>query len=100
MKTSLVLAEIAAECEAGDAKYGEQNRVDHMGIESWDMFAVALYSMAHVSLKRGQVTWAALLAKEAGEAFMSENRTDLRSSLVKLAVIVVKWIEFLDRSSP
>lgn len=99
MKTSLVLAEIAAERAARDRKYGEQNHVDHPGTEAWDMFAATLENVGYVYLRRGKATWATLLAAGTGEALMAENRSNLRASLVRVAVIAVEWIESLDRRS-
>ena len=78
-----VLAEVRAERERQDAKWGEQNCHDF--------------------------EWVSILAEEFGEAaqaaneanFTSGNRrgdwSHLRSELVQVAAVAVAWIECIDR---
>lgn len=73
------LAEVAAECDRQDAKWGEQNHLDP--------------------------TWAAILGEEFGEAcqallhdeFGGRAAGTLRAELIQIAAVAVQWVEAIDR---
>jgi hypothetical protein len=97
--TAAVLAEIAAERTAQDAKWGPQNHID--GTREYGHYdqQTALAAKAACQLRAGAgcTTWRAILWEEVAEAFAEEDPALLRAELVQVAAVAAAWIEAIDR---
>lgn len=97
MNAAQILAEIAAERERQDAKWGEQNHPDGTG----GTFAHDAVNYARRQCKEaaqsGTITWNLILQEEMWEAFAESDPIKLRAELVQCAAVAVAWIEAIDR---
>ena len=91
-----VLADIAAERAAQDARWGIQEFPDGTGPERVGMAETARAAVAAAN-RAGRLTWREILEEEAAEAYAESDRHRLRAELVQTAAVAVKWIEALDR---
>ena len=98
-RTPDVLAEVAAERDRQDARWGEQNHQDlPVGPpwNTWSLLGAAIEALSRDQLHRG-ATWAPILMEEVGEAFQARSRDQLRAELVQVAAVAVSWVEAIDR---
>ncbi|WP_433236558.1 NUDIX hydrolase [Streptosporangium sp. CA-135522] len=91
-----VLADVAAERVAQDAMWGIQDLRDGTG---QDRAAAAEEAKRAVSeaAEEGRLTWRHILQEEVLEAFAEEGSDALRTELVQVAAVAVKWAQALDR---
>lgn len=104
--TSPVLAEVAAERRAQEARWGQQNHPDVFGevhaTEIEDAEIRLDYIRSHVDLDHLQGTgdFQGILHEEFLEAYLEALRGDkaaLRTELIQVAAVAVAWVEKLDR---
>lgn len=91
-----VLAEIAAERERQDAKWGEQNHHDGTG-PGYKTAADSARAECDQAAALGLVTYRHILTEEVQEAFAETDPARLRAELVQVAAVAVAWIQKLDR---
>jgi hypothetical protein len=91
-----VLAEITAERQRQDARWGEQNHPDGTGL--W-YAAQAEYERTRTNnaAADGNLTFRHVLAEEVAEAFAESDPAALRAELVQVAAVAAAWIEAIDR---
>jgi hypothetical protein len=97
-RTTFVLADVAAERQAQDDKWGS-NRDFPDG--TGGSFAASLRDTAQRLTDRmaqeGTTTWKHILREEFLEAMAEEDPEQLREELVQVAAVAVAWIEAIDR---
>ncbi|MEW9550775.1 hypothetical protein [Nonomuraea sp. NPDC050783] len=92
-----VLAEVAAERVAQDVRFGVQELPDGTGGEDAAARAGAARDETDAADRAGALTWRHILAEEVLEAFAETGGEHLRTELVQVAAVAVKWIQALDR---
>jgi hypothetical protein len=101
-----VLADIRAERDRQDKRWGQQSLPDGTGSTSWPVPISARGSRGQRDIaqarcrraaKRGEVTWRHVLLEEVTEAFAESDRHKLRAELVQIAAVTAAWIEHIDR---
>jgi hypothetical protein len=92
-----VLAEVQAERERQDAKWGEQNLLDGTGGSGALYVADRYRSVVDEALKTDSATWRDVFLEEAYEALAESEPERLRAELVQVAAVCVKWIAAIDR---
>lgn len=98
-KTAAVLAEIAAERDRQDARFGEQNHPNGTGgIQSRQLRDEA-QKTCDAATERGTLTWLHISDEEHCEALAESDPVRLRAELVQDAAVKVAWIEALDRAA-
>lgn len=96
-----VLAEIAAERQRQDAKWGQQNHPDGTIDQPADRrLADMARRTCQAAAEMGTVTWRDILSEEMHEAFAEHDPAKLRAELVQIAAVVVAWVEAIDRRGP
>ncbi|GAA5229246.1 hypothetical protein [Arthrobacter cryoconiti] len=111
-----ILAEISAERDRQDVKWGEQNHPNGTGDDVAFMHGVKLpkphekvsvtmgtlaYTARQVTdshAATGHVTWADILLEEVGEAFAEHGADALRTELIQVAAVAAQWVEAIDRA--
>lgn len=112
----VVLTEIAAEREAQDARWGQQNHKDgtapdrgwvgagfaervrnHPMRDDRDYFQQWAKDRCASLFAGGQGTWEAILTEEWAEVVAEADEAKLRKELIQLAAVAVAWIEAIDR---
>ncbi|MDX3109689.1 hypothetical protein [Nonomuraea angiospora] len=92
------LAEVHAERQHQDEKWGEQNHSDGTASTEMRVFAAEQHRrQCKEAAERGQVTWRHILLEEMHEAFAETDPAKLRAELVQVAAVTVAWIEAIDR---
>lgn len=116
MKTTTSAADVLAERERQDAKWGEQNHPDGTGpgtlpIEFLDDYGVREVFVLARPLARiatdvtnahaddGTVSWKDIFLEEVFEALAEEDTTKLRAELIQVAAVAQQWVEAIDRRS-
>ncbi|MEO3867973.1 NUDIX domain-containing protein [Nonomuraea sp. B12E4] len=92
-----VLADVAAERSAQDAKFGMQVLPDGTGGPARETDSDQARQETEDSARAGTLTWRHILAEEILEAFAESDPDRLRAELVQAAAVAVKWIQALDR---
>ncbi|MFF0143572.1 NUDIX hydrolase [Streptomyces sp. NPDC005227] len=92
-----VLAEVQAERERQDTKWGEQNHPDGTGNKSQQDFADHKRKWCEAAFGSGYGTWADVLAEEVAEVEAEREPARLRAELVQVAAVAVAWIAAIDR---
>lgn len=92
-----ILAEVLAERERQDARFGEQNHPDGTGSERDAFRAHLARGMYTLKARRGRLTWADVLREEFYEAVSETDPTRLRAELIQVAAVSVAWIAAIDR---
>jgi hypothetical protein len=91
-----VLAEITAERQRQDARWGEQNHPDGTG-PLFAAQAVIMRTRTNNAAADGYLTFRHVLAEEVAEAFAESSPAALRTELVQVAAVAAAWIEAIDR---
>jgi hypothetical protein len=94
-----VLADIDAERDAQDAKWGVQNHRNGTGTARQRMQANTARKVCDDAALIGIVSWANILDEEVAEAEAERDPAALRVELVQSAAVIVAWIECLDRTA-
>lgn len=105
-----VLAEVAAERDRQEAKWGQQDHPDGTGsVWEWcsGQHAGWAQDAADDARRRCQEapdrtwgdTYALILNEEVAEAFAEEEPAALRRELLQVAAVAVAWVECIDRRS-
>ncbi|GAA3102587.1 hypothetical protein [Streptosporangium carneum] len=91
-----VLADVAAERVAQDVMWGIQDIDDGTG--PWHAADAdrAKEDVGEAS-REGRLTWRHILREEVLEAFAEDGPDALRTELVQVAAVAVKWVQALDR---
>lgn len=115
--TYYVLQDVQAERQSQDEKWGEPTRQpDGTGPGVWPSMTMygewsvprpLNYGELEREAKRttdshanyNMVTFADILLEEVFEALATDNPSDLRSELIQIAAVAVKWVEVLDREA-
>jgi hypothetical protein len=92
-----VLAEIQAERQRQDAKWGEQNHPDGTGNKSQQDYADQARKWCEAAFGSGYGTWADVLAEEVAEVNAERDPARLRAELVQVAAVAAAWIAAIDR---
>lgn len=96
-----VLDEIRAERDRQDEKWGEQNHADcpASSNRAQELRSIGQYleSTARRQLSDGDVSWAAILAEEIGEALQARSIEELKAELIQVAAVAAAWVEALKR---
>jgi len=92
-----VLAEVAAERAAQDARWGEQNHPDGTGNKSQQDQAERAREWCQSAFGSGYGTWSDILAEEVAEANAERDPARLRAELIQVAAVAVAWAEAIDR---
>lgn len=93
-----VLADVTAERVAQDAMWGIQERPDGTGPEG-TAAADAAKAALEAAYAEGSITWRHILQEEVLEAFAEDDADRLRTELIQVAAVAVKWAQALDRRS-
>jgi hypothetical protein len=94
--TRRVLAEVAAERRAQDARWGEQNHPDGTHLR-WSNLRDTTRSLTDQHAADGDVTWLDIALEEVYEAAAEEDTSKLRVELVQAAAVFTAWVEAIDR---
>jgi len=98
-----MVADLRAERTRQNAKWGEQNHPDGTGpgVRFW---TADMATMRHVcrqecddAAKADGMTWRHILLQEIFEALAESDPAKLRAELVQAGVVIVQWIEAIDR---
>lgn len=99
-----VLAEVEAERDRQDMRWGEQNHRDGTGPEEqvlpgWTAveLADAARNSCHMHAQMGIVTWRDIFGEEVCEALAESDPAKLRAELVQAVAVGVAWIQAIDR---
>ncbi|MGW4794333.1 hypothetical protein ACWEPC_18210 [Nonomuraea sp. NPDC004297] len=92
-----VLADVAAERAAQDARFGMQSLPDGTGGEDAAAASDAARDETDRAAGAGTLTWRHVLAEEVMETFAESDPHRLRAELVQVAAVAVKWAQALDR---
>jgi hypothetical protein len=97
-----IFAEITAERERQDAKWGEQNHpvVDLATALGLKFFRDQARETCELHAERGSCTWYDILKEEFYEAFAESDPARQREELVQVAAVAVEIIECIDRHAP
>lgn len=98
-KTAAVLAEIAAERDRQDARFGEQNHPNGTGGAQARKMRDEAQKTCDAATERGTLTWLHISDEEHCEALAESDPVRLRAELVQDAAVKVAWIEALDRAA-
>jgi len=99
-QTTTVLAEIAAERDRQDVKWGQQQHPDGTGNLEQGKAAESARDWCKSAFGSGYGTWSDILAEEVAEANAERDPAKLRAELVQVAAVAVAWIEAIDRRNP
>ncbi|MEV4460559.1 hypothetical protein [Microbispora sp. NPDC049633] len=91
-----VLDEVAAERAAQDATWGLQHHPDGTG-PAYEPEADLAKQAVTDAAAGGRLTWRHILHEEVLEAFAENDADRLRSELIQVAAVAVKWVQDLDR---
>ncbi|MFI6387446.1 hypothetical protein ACIBHY_53025 [Nonomuraea sp. NPDC050547] len=91
-----VLDEIAGERRAQDARWGIQDMPDGTS-PSRTPAADEAKRETSAAADDGTLTWRHILAEEVLEAFAESGSEALRTELIQVAAVAVKWAQALDR---
>jgi hypothetical protein len=94
-----VLREVAAEREAQDEKWGEQNHPNGTGGDVRQFQADMARAITDAKSQVGTVTYSDILTEEFYEALAEDDPRKLRAELVQVAAVAVAWIEKIDREA-
>lgn len=92
-----ILAEVQAERERQDARWGEQNHPDGTGGIEARRIAEDARRNCQAAAERGTVTWLLISDEEHCEALAESDPVKLRAELVQDAAVKVAWIAAIDR---
>jgi hypothetical protein len=92
-----VLAEVKAERERQDAKWGEQNHNDGTGNKSQQEHAEQARRWCQAAFGSGYGTWSDVLAEEVAEVNAERDPARLRAELIQVAAVAVAWVAAIDR---
>lgn len=92
-----VLAQVAHERSAQEAKWGQQNHADGTGYAYLKGLADKARRECDTAAAAGHVTWRLILREEYREALAATSVEELREELVQVAAVAVAWIEAIDR---
>lgn len=103
--TKDVLAEVSAERERQNAKWGEQNHPDGTGPNLICRPALRSYewlrdlATAHTDERAAEhrVTFADILLEEVFEALAEDDPAKLRTELIQVAAVATQWVEAIER---
>lgn len=108
---STVLAEVAAERDRQDRKWGEQNHPNGTGPDQHILGNppphITNAELAEAARRRTQrftdgpwtLTYEAILTEEVCEAYAEEDPAKLRAELIQVAAVAVAWVEKIDRDA-
>ncbi|WP_433509089.1 NUDIX hydrolase [Nonomuraea sp. CA-143628] len=94
---AVVLGDVAAERAAQDAKWGIQAIPDGTGAEGAVAEADRARQETEEAARHGELTWRHILREEVLEAFAESDPEALRTELIQVAAVAVKWAQALDR---
>ncbi|MCK2219089.1 hypothetical protein MF672_035630 [Actinomadura sp. ATCC 31491] len=94
---AVVLADVAAERAAQDARFGMQELPDGTGGDGVAVRRDSARDETDAAAREGGLTWRHILAEEVLEAFAETDPARLRAELVQVAAVAVKWAQALDR---
>lgn len=94
-----VLADVNAERDRQETKWGEQNHPDGTGGPLLVAAAIEARRRCESASSEGRLTYGHILAEEAAEAFAESDKAALRKELVQVAAVAVAWVEKLDREA-
>jgi hypothetical protein len=92
-----VLAEVQAERERQDVKWGEQNHPDGTGSQEQQAAAGLARSWCQDAFGSGYGTWSDVLAEEVAEANAERDPAKLRAELIQVAAVATAWVAAIDR---
>lgn len=92
-----ILAEIQAERERQDARFGPQNHPDGTGGSGRLHIADRCRAAADKAAHEGTLTWRLISDEEHAEAMAESDPARLRAELVQDAAVKVAWIAAIDR---
>jgi hypothetical protein len=95
--TTAILAEVAAERERQDSKWGEQNHPDGTGGAHQRIAAAKAKRYCDAYFEQGVGDWRLILTEEVAEAFAESDPARLRGELIQVAAVAVSWAEAIDR---
>ncbi|MES9604270.1 nucleoside triphosphate pyrophosphohydrolase [Actinomadura sp. NPDC000929] len=90
------LADVAAEREAQDRKWGVQEFPDGTG-PGFIAPAEEAKQECAAAWSRGELTWRHILTEEFYEALAESDPRSLRNELIQTAAVALKWVQSLDR---
>lgn len=92
-----VLAEVAEERLAQNARWGEQNHPDGTGGAFLEECAAFSKEDCEQATEAGRLTWRHILTEEVAEALAETDPARLRAELIQVAAVAVAHIEAIDR---
>lgn len=92
-----VLAEVQAERERQDARWGEQNHPDGTGRPFSRHAANTARANCQAAAEAGEVTWKLISDEEHAEAMAESDPVKLRAELIQDAAVKVAWVAAIDR---
>ncbi len=98
-----VLAEVAEERLAQNAKWGEQNHPDGTGYKldlpgfAADVQRDRFRDVIDEDAREGRLTWMGILTEEVLEVNAETNPAAIRRELIQVAAVAVAHIEAIDR---
>lgn len=97
MRTHAVAAEVCAERDRQDARWGLQNHPDGTGSEQDKSCADLARETCDTAFRCGVGNWAQVLTEEFCEAMAESDPDKLRAELIQVAAVAVAWVEAIDR---
>jgi hypothetical protein len=92
-----ILAEVQAERERQDAKWGPQNHPDGTGGSGRLHMADRYRAIADKAAEAGTLTWQMISDEEHAEAMAEDDPIRLRAELIQDAAVKVAWVGAIDR---
>lgn len=92
-----VLAEVQAERERQDARWGPQNHPNGTGMHFLKAGAENARRECEAAFDAGRGTWRHVLYEEVHEALAEKDPAALRAELVQVAAVAAAWIAAIDR---
>ncbi|MFC4007305.1 hypothetical protein ACFOY2_08735 [Nonomuraea purpurea] len=92
-----VLADVAAERAAQDERWGMQTLPDGTGGQDATTHSDRARRQTDAAAQDGGLTWRHILEEEVLEAFAESDPARLRTELIQVAAVAVKWAQALDR---
>jgi hypothetical protein len=98
MNTRHILEEVRVERQRQDARFPDQTLPDGTEAGSFNThMANFAKRITDEAMERGTLTWADVLKEEFREAMAEEDWAALRTELLQVAAVAVRWIEDGDR---
>lgn len=92
-----VLAEVDAERDRQEERWGEQSHPDGTGLPEDAVIAQDDRMVCQQAAREGILTYRHILQEEVSEAFAEADPRRLRAELIQVSAVAAAWVECIDR---